>query len=234
MKKFSNFLLTISAFILSMVMVGCGNSNKNLFMSKAERYKTTLVPVFRVHWKYGNWIDGWKHFAICSSSGEFEKFNNDADYEEYSTALYMACCCFWLRDVDNGRFDELQRKFKNKYGEKWDEKKWTSEESDQYVKLKSERMTSLIQGVAEYLYGDKNNISDENLYKVLDEYYYNHHPDEWQTQLEDSYYGFKSYFIGPKDGVKSIYSAHSPKDEYFYFSNNQLLPIPEGSLILTF
>lgn len=224
MKKFSNFLLTISAFILSVVMVGCGNSNKNLFMSKAERYKTTLVPVFRVKNENGKrvfLVTGIDYYAIKSGSEGFERFDNDADYEEYAIPIEMASLLNTWYDFD------YENELIEKYGDYW----WEKCTYDESIQLYGER-DSLIKGVVEYLYGDKKNIPDEKLYKKLDKFYYDEHPEEWQFRLEDSQYGFKKFRANLKYNMPLLFLVSSSEaDQYFYFSNKEVIPIPEGSVI---
>ena len=209
-----------------MVMVGCGNSNKNLFMSKAERYKTTLVPVFRVENVNGKRVFHIKvladdTYAIKSGSEGFERFDNDADYEEYAIPIYMA------RMLNFQDYD-----YENELIEKYNDHWWEKCTYDESVQLYGER-NSLIKGVVEYLYGDKNNISDEKLFKKLDKFYYDKHPEELQFEPGRSAYGEKSYKAYNEYGMPSFLLVSSSKeDEFFYFSNNELLPVPEGSVIL--
>lgn len=248
MRKISNIVLTLCVLILTLVLSGCGNNDKikiGLFMSKAEKLKTSLVPVYQ----HMNDSSFWEHpsecpviksnyYAVRDASGQFEQFDNDGDYEEYAEIVDMVynITCFGFNPYGDHIYNYFGRDFYDKY--ETDQNIF----NEQFLKANKDHI-SLIEGVAEYLYGDKSKIDNEELYSCIEEYYINQKPNEWVFEFSEYYNKYSEFYNHGRvkqyranansKYVHNLYygiNVFSAGQNKFYLADNT--PVPKGSLII--
>lgn len=134
-------------------------------------------------------------FAVRDSSGEIIQFDNDEDYADYCQIINF------IRKAASTPFYNLKSELREKYDvptfytrTEWD--KWVSEHQEDVAEINQEIArfwTALTRGVIDYSNGDKDNISDPEIFEIIDKAYYNYHPDDHYYHCDRSIYNLKNY-----------------------------------------
>lgn len=237
MKTIKNILCIGSVVIMSLLSAACGNSSQKSTESGVDSEMSadneenaagtyTIVPVYqqqRVHPYYS------LNFALYNNkSGQFVKFDNDADYTEHCKILGFITEARYeipFRDLslDWDSISSLRGKLKEKiFGT-------ISRVEDPIYQFD----IALMNGTLEYVYGNKEKITDSKIFKAIDKTFYDEHPDQAFYQLKESVYGHKHY--RDFNNMLPDISAHSyklgeVKKVYFFQDGTEL---PEGTLLFT-
>lgn len=234
MKTIKNLLCISSVVIMSLLAAACGNSSQKSTESGVDSEISadneenaagtyTIVPVYQQCLfipKYS------LNFTLYNNkSGQFVQFDNDADYTEHCKILG-----FITSARDEVPFRDLSldwdsigrhRSFKT-YG--------TISHVDEPIYKYD---IALINGILEYVYGNKEKITDSKIFKAIDKTFYDKHPDQAFYQLEKSVYGDKRYEdynnLLPSIQARS-YEIGQENDVYFFQDGTEL---PEGTLLFT-
>ena len=147
-------------------------------------------------------------FAIRDSSGEIMQFDNDEDYADYCQTINF------IKKAASTPFYNLKKELREIYNvpsfyrrADWD--KWVSEHQEDVAEINrkiAKFWMVLTRGVIDYSNGDKKNISDPEIFEIIDKTYYDYHPDEHYYHCDRSIYNLKQY---RDEENKSIISASS-------------------------
>lgn len=138
-----------------------------------------------------------RYFTLKDSKGDYIVFDNDEDYIEYCPEIRIIQDIYW--DYDN----------------KWEENMGISGER---YKLRKEELNKayeyierLINGVDRYFSGNKEDISDPELFEQIDKYYYNNKDYLFDFYCLESKYNEKNY---PRaDDTRRCYMTVIPRKE---------------------
>ena len=233
MKKVSSLLLYVCLALLCVMTVACGSNNKDAGADNAEESGETakesgetadgitIIPIVfeSSHIPLYAFPDG--AYALMYDS-RYVMFNNDDDYQEYCMLINFLKGCE----------ASLKRKLENKYqvrsfsARTWDTT-YTAEEINRII---IDARVNLVSDVLRYVQGKKDQISDPEIFELIDRVYYDTHPFQQNFNLSDSRYNQKccssqsgNIFVKPASELKFYEIIRAPYDT---------VPVPAGTLLL--
>lgn len=163
--------------ILAIISQGCSKSNSQSNGNEEEQIteeEPYIEQVVVYNSDYGK--NNLYYYNIAFKvNGQYVIFNNDADYQDICQSIF-----FLQKAVNKTEFMENEFGF-SEYNE------WI--ESAEHASL----LKALPEKVEMYLSGMKSEIGDKRIQKMLDEVWYNFHPDRLYFNLDYDGYGFKEY-----------------------------------------
>lgn len=141
-------------------------------------------------------------------NGNYIVFDNDADYQELCNPVWFLGRCVGLSATYS--FAAQYEHTNN----------WL--ESSELMELLKE----LPNAVDLYINGNKDKIKDERIKKLIDEAWYNLHPNNCYFQLQDNSYNFKLYYGNP---YGTVICSPNDSEQWYDLDGNKL---PEGVLLI--
>lgn len=203
----SHFTKLFVVTFLTFFLCGCSKSNSTSDMESEEETESNKIEAVVVcNHNFGKNNLYYYNIAI-KSNGEYVTFDNDADYQELCMPL------FFLQKVVNAT-EFIAEKYGFEYSE------WIN--SPEHTEL----LESLPNIVDLYLKGRKNEIRDNRILKMIDEVWYNFHPDRMSFQLESDRYGLKAY--GDYETNRGVFFRDNEYENYEDLNGNIL---PTNALV---
>lgn len=182
--------------IFSVNLQGCSKSdsqsagNDKEQSAKEESYFEAIVVcnslINKRHFSYYN--------IAFKENGQYVTFDNDADYQNICQAIY-----FLQKAVNETKF--LNHEFGYSDCEEW-------VDSPEHISL----LKDLPEKVEIYLSGMKSEIQDKRILKMLDEVWYDYHPDRMDFYLSNDCYGGKEYKESGS-GSTVVFKSNNKYDE---------------------
>lgn len=203
-RKVLSIAFTFSFFMFSFLLISCGGKGSDSKGSIDDREQTiegnegkvTIVPIYRLD--DDNNLYAYK-FTLKLPTGEYMKFDNDADYSQYvGTLLFMD---YIHRSIVAESVREM---------EKSGERHFDSERARQIRTVGP----TVVHDVLSYLNGKKETIEDKNNLQVIEEAYYNFHPERWITSLDEESYNHKSYVTQQPSSSGYCRTSVFPRSRY--------------------
>ncbi|MDE6802977.1 MAG: hypothetical protein K2J06_09465 [Muribaculaceae bacterium] len=144
---------------------------------------------------------------LIDKNGQAPLFNNDASYLSGCPLVYFIdrvhYYCSWYNY-------------------------WDSYSDEQYLQF----IPTMITGIVDYLNGNKDKITDRELFKIIDRAYYDFHPERIEFYNKESRYGRKTYSNNRDDYCVS-FKSYNPEVYNFGLCPINPKDIPEGILIMS-
>lgn len=178
---------SLVACICAIFILGCSNSksqNEGTTQSEEEQIvedqTSNVLPVI-VCGNYEKKDNIYNYYIAFKSNGKYIAFDNDADYRSWCalTQLFRQVVIYAVWADDD---------FGYKDGREW---------------CNSAEFDSLLENLPElvnlYLSGNKNEIQDKRVYKIIDKAWYDIRPDRMDFYLLRDGYGYKVYTDGENE-----------------------------------
>lgn len=178
------------------------------------------------------------HFVLRNSNGELLRFNNDEDYSELCPTLKFIH--YVLHDgYFSKKYHEILdgigvdiKKYHNYSDATW---KWIEENPDRLDEaneLVANFYQELLNGAILYLKGEKNLIADPGILEVIEEAYYNRHPETYSFYLNRSRYREHVYEDAYNEGNICAYYFSDREESDIVYAFSDGTSVPDGTLAL--
>lgn len=236
------FRLIVVLFITPLFF-SCGNSSQNSNRTidnsedtqeeniteakeRNERKEQSIqiIPVY--YEKNHNGMQLFSFYFALKQGNNFIKFDNDQDYKEYVQYFPILTLIENVRSsVINNLIDQKIINFNYK----------TRCISMEEVPIVDEYTLKIIEDVLLYWNGEKDKIKDKDIYKIIDEDYYNTHTkDIGSYELAVDRYNYKRYKFYKENGQLAFGVFLEPKpeikDDKLFILDGEL---PDDALIIT-
>lgn len=210
--------------MLFVIIFLCVNCSREDVGSKYE--------LIRVYAKFGDsFLTHPVTFVVKTPDGKYVSFDNEDDYSQYGELAVIFRESFYDY-LKNKKVENVQDFLMGDIEEE-EMQKTNPQKFESHLASVDKYSRAVVDGVAEYLYGNKSNIQDVPLLTAIDKAYYTCHPDNWVPNLDKSHYGSKYYsFRDPLNDNTYYMNALATKQGLitWYFSNNEL--VPDGLLMI--
>ncbi len=253
MIKLKTLTMAFVAIITSICISSCAGHKKGKYDgSIAYEGENTpevyIEPVFYISNTFRTPGCFWEYniaYILRDSSGELVKFDNDADYSNYGQIIKFIKAADGGMGYDSGNIGgDLYSQLSGndpcliKSGNEDKFQKWKQNHPEDVKKLNkgiADYYKSMVDNVVKYAQGDKDKITDPEIFKKIDKAYYDYHPDQRAFYCEESKYNYKRY--SDEEGERTMYAFYGPVVPWYYDDKARCVfsdgtEIPEGTLVL--
>lgn len=247
--------LTIALFtvIISVCISSCaghkdGQNDDSTAYTGDNTPEVYIEPVFYIGNTFRTPGCLWEYnvaYVLRDSSGELVKFDNDADYSDYGQIIEFISkasgeMTFSSDNIGGELYSQLSGNNPNLILSGNEEKfqEWKQNHPEDVKKLNkgiADYYTSMVDNVVKYAQGDKEKITDPEIFKKIDKAYYDFHPDQRIFYCEKSRYNYKRYKDEARE--KTMNAFYGPVVPWYYDDKARCVfsdgtEIPEGTLVL--
>lgn len=199
--------------------------NEEIYSSENESYDDgiKIVPVYRTEKNkiYGiDTITCDASYYTLKKGNQFIKFNNDENYSDYIPTIWF------INSITEEVLYDLQKEGKIKQG-------YYSVLTRKELPLVHAYRPKIIDNVLLYFNGEKDKISDKDIFKKIDKKFYDRHPNEVNRSINKDAYNIKEYrfYINDKFYCLGYVSPKEYWDENIYNFFTMDDELPEDALI---